>query len=79
MEIAISRIMTNKDWKRYGLYLIRWQMSSVILAPVIGIMKGTSIIGTWSDWSAAIVANLIGGAIFFWVDRIIFKGRKKTQ
>ena len=62
--------------KQYILYLLRWQLSSVILAPVIGIMKHTSIVGNVSDWVSAIVANLIGGLIFFWVDRLIFKERK---
>lgn len=31
--------------------------------------------GTKEDWIAAAVANLIGGCIFFWVDRFIFKSK----
>ena len=33
------------------------------------------IFGTTEDWVGASVANLIGGSIFFWVDRYIFTGR----
>ena len=56
------------------MYLIRWQLSTVILAPVIAYYKhSNAIFGTSSDWYSAIVANLIGGIIFFWVDgKIIF-------
>ena len=63
--------------KQYILYLLRWQLSSPILAIVIGIIKGTSVVGTKSDWVCAFWANLIGGLIFFWVDRLIFKDKKK--
>lgn len=52
-------------------------MSSLILAPVIGIVKGTSLLGNASDWVCAFWANLIGGLLFFWVDRLIFKDKKK--
>lgn len=31
--------------------------------------------GTREDWVAATVANLIGGCIFFWIDRFIFKSK----
>jgi hypothetical protein len=40
-------------------------MSTIILAPVVGRIK--------NKWIGAAVANLIGGLIFFWVDRWIFK------
>ena len=63
---------------RYVLYLLRWQLSSLILAPVIGIVKGTSLLGNASDWVSAIVANLIGGLVFFWIDRLIFAKSGKT-
>lgn len=52
--------------RRYCLYLLRWQASTPILAGV-GIM-----LATLGQVAAAIVANLIGGLIFFWVDRFIF-------
>lgn len=55
--------------KRYGLYLIRWQLSTPILAGV-GIL-----LAAMGQLIAAIIANLIGGLIFFWVDRFIFTSR----
>jgi hypothetical protein len=54
------------NYKRYGLYLLRWQASTPILAGV-GIL-----LVTMGQLVAAIVANLIGGLIFFWVDQFIF-------
>ncbi|MDD1699609.1 MAG: hypothetical protein LUQ04_02320 [Methanoregula sp.] len=54
------------NYKRYGLYLLRWQASTPILAGV-GIL-----LASMGQLVAAIVANLIGGLIFFWVDQFIF-------
>ncbi|MFA4850470.1 MAG: hypothetical protein WC626_12150 [Methanoregula sp.] len=54
------------NYKRYGLYLLRWQASTPILAGV-GIL-----LASMGQWVAAIIANLIGGLIFFWVDQFIF-------
>ena len=56
---------------RYATYLFRWQCSTPILAGVIIIMSD------YSDWLGAMVANLIGGLIFFWVDRVIFTWKRK--
>ena len=50
--------------KRFIFYLFRWQLSTPILWLVVrhlGMGLGSTVI-----------ANLIGGAIFFWVDRFIF-------
>ena len=58
--------------KKFFLYLIRWQLSSPILAVCMVWMGG------WNVAIATIVANLIGGCIFFWVDRWIF-GDKKVR
>lgn len=53
--------------KKYLFYLFRWQLSTPILAVVLWLLSGyNSIIVT-------IIANFIGGLIFFWIDRIIFK------
>ena len=54
--------------KKYILYLIRWQLSSPILAICLCYLK----LGT--VWNT-IIANLIGGCIFYWVDKLIFKER----
>ncbi|MDD5145352.1 MAG: hypothetical protein PHF44_00665 [Candidatus Pacebacteria bacterium] len=60
--------------KKYLAYLIRWQLSTPILAPVIAYFKHSpSLFGTKEDWIGSAVANLIGGLIFFWVDKWIFK------
>lgn len=56
--------------KKFFLYLIRWQLSSPILAVCMVWMGG------WNVAVATIVANLIGGCIFFWVDRWIFGDKK---
>jgi hypothetical protein len=61
---------------KFILYLIRWQLSTIILAPAVAYFKHSpSMFGTKEDWIAATVANLIGGCIFFWVDRFIFKSK----
>lgn len=53
--------------KKYLLYLFRWQLSTPILALVLWVLsKQDKLVAT-------IVANFIGGLIFFWVDRFIFK------
>lgn len=57
--------------KKYSLYLIRWQLSTPILAIVLKLLSNMNTL------TATIIANLIGGLIFFWVDKIIFK--KKTD
>jgi len=55
--------------KRYGLYLLRWQLSTPILA--VCLIYFQPLGNTW----ATVLANLIGGLIFFWVDRFIFTHR----
>ena len=52
--------------KKYLLYLLRWQLSSPLLAICLYFLK----FGTF--WNT-VVANLIGGMIFFEVDKIIFR------
>lgn len=55
--------------KRYGLYLLRWQLSTPILAVALILLAQVN------KWVATIIANLIGGLIFFWVDRFIFTSK----
>jgi hypothetical protein len=50
--------------KRFILYLVRWQLSTPIL------WLAVRRLGTGLD--ATVIANLVGGAIFFWVDKFIF-------
>lgn len=63
--------------KKYLLYLLRWQLSTPILAVCLVWLGGLDEL-----W-ATIIANLIGGLIFFWVDKYIFghttKPKNKNQ
>lgn len=57
------------------LYLCRWQLSTPILAIVT--MYTVDKIGSFYS---AIIANLIGGLIFYKIDKLIFnKGTKNTN
>jgi hypothetical protein len=55
--------------KRFFLYLLRWQLSTPILAIVLYFLPFTTLVNT-------IIANLIGGIIFFWIDKLIFREEK---
>ena len=50
--------------KRFVFYLIRWQLST----PILWLAVRQLGVGIWST----VIANLIGGAIFFWIDKFIF-------
>ena len=54
---------------RYLLYLIRWQLSTPLLA--FSIIYFNRFGSLWST----VIANLLGGLIFFWIDRFIFSGK----
>jgi hypothetical protein len=54
--------------RKYFLYLIRWQLSTPILAVCVYYLT-QSLGATWTT----VIANFIGGLIFFWVDRWIFR------
>lgn len=60
-------------FKKYLFYIIRWQLSTPILAVVL------IWLSTINEWVATIIANFIGALIFFWVDRLIFKSNIKGQ
>lgn len=53
--------------KRFLLYLFRWQLST----PILWLAVKELGVGV----SSTIIANLIGGSIFFWVDRFIFTSK----
>lgn len=55
--------------KRFIIYLMRWQLSGVILAPCIYLLKD------YGSIACAVVGNLIGGIIFYWIDKLIFKSQ----
>lgn len=74
--MEFKTIVGKINFKRYSLYLIRWQLSTPLLAPIVAYFKhSSSVFGTREDWIAATIANLIGGLIFFWVDSFIFTSR----
>lgn len=52
--------------RRYALYLVHWQASTPLLAVVL------IWLASIGPLAATVVANLIGGLVFFWVDRFIF-------
>jgi hypothetical protein len=56
--------------KRYGLYLLRWQLSTPILAACLFYFNPLG--NLW----ATVLANVIGGLLFFWVDKFIFTTRR---
>lgn len=64
--------MEKVNFKRYGLYLVRWQLSTPILAAVLYVLSMLDKI------TATVIANLIGGLIFFWVDKFIFTSEMLT-
>lgn len=58
--------------KQYLLYLLRWQFSTPILMIILKILD-TNII------TKTIIANLIGGMIFYWVDKKILVREKDER
>lgn len=57
--------------KKLLLYLLRWQCSTPILALVLVVLKD------YDTLTATVVANLIGGLMFFPIDKLIL--RKKYE
>lgn len=55
-----------KEIKRFILYLLRWEASTPVIALVLYLLNTNEIIET-------IIANLIDGIIFYFVDKKIFK------
>lgn len=53
--------------KRFLLYLLRWQLSTPVLAIFVYIITNEIL--------ATFIANLVGGFIFYWVDRFIFTSK----
>lgn len=60
--------LTNKRLKKLALYLIRWQCSTPVLALCLFLLSARM-----NELGATIVANFIGGLMFFFVDERIFK------
>lgn len=60
------------NWHRFILYLLRWQLSTPILALCLNLLSFNVLLNT-------IIANLIGGIIFYWIDKFIFKEDKREN
>lgn len=58
---------------RLLMYLFRWQMSTPILAGVVWYLSG------YNEIVSAVVANLIGGLIFYKIDKLIFSKKQNTN
>jgi len=65
----MDKIKDKLSVKRYFLYLCRWQLSTPIMAPVTYYLGATV--------EGAVAANLVGGLIFFWIDKFIFSSDRK--
>lgn len=52
--------------RKYFLYLLRWQLSTPILAVCL------IFFARYGTTMSTVLANLFGGLVFFWVDRWIF-------
>jgi len=63
------------DVMRLLLYLIRWQLTTLVVAPVISYSLNSGNAGSAQEWFATSMANIAGGLIFFWVDRFIFQSK----
>ena len=59
--------------RKYLLYIVRWQLSTPILA--ICLIWLSSLGEIWST----IIANFIGALIFFWIDKLIFRDNYENQ
>lgn len=56
--------------KKYLLYLLRWQLSGIVLYPALLI-----VLPYTNEAIATILANFVGGLIFFWVDLYILTNK----
>lgn len=59
--------------KRFILYLIRWQLSTPILAVCLILLSGLGEI-----WST-VIANFIGAIVMYPIDRFIFSSDRQRN
>lgn len=64
------KLTTKQRLKKFVLYLSRWQLSTPVLALCLFLLTAY-----FNEIGATIIANLIGGCIFFFVDEMIFNKR----
>lgn len=63
----LSICKNNFTFKKLFFYMIRWQLSTPILGGITYLFSNRL-----DSLFSAIVANLVGSLIFFWVDLFIF-------
>ena len=61
----------KKGASKFIMYMLRWQASTPILALCLWLLEPLG--NVW----ATVIANIVGGALFFFIDRWIFGGGKK--
>ena len=59
---------------RFLLYLLRWQLSGLILYPVLLITLPHTNVAI-----STIIANLLGGCLFFWIDLLLLTKGKSNE
>lgn len=62
-----NKVGFKRKTVRFIVYLIRWQLSTPILAICI------KWFSNYGYWERTAIANLIGAFIFFWFDKLLFK------
>ena len=67
MNEIIANLTNEFPW-----YLLRWELSTLVLAPVIAFGARKK----WNSWTCAILANAIGASIFYWVDKYLIFTRR---
>lgn len=70
---SIIKVMNKSLIKKYALYLVRWQLSTPILAICL------TWLGGLGEWPATILANLIGAILMYPIDNLIFSGDRKKN
>jgi hypothetical protein len=60
---------------KFFLYLFRWQLSTPVMAPVIIFSSVWLANIAFGNIVALMLANLVGGIVFFFVDRLIFTSK----
>ena len=55
--------------KQYLLYHLRWQISGIIMYPVLGILQSFGL----PLWFGVVMAQFVGALIFWFIDKWIFK------
>jgi len=69
----VNIIKENFTMKSFLFYVFRWQLSTPILGYVMALMGSST---SSESYKSAVIANLVGSLIFYWVDIITFNLKK---